>query len=115
MNLFAGAWETRDVTPLPVDIPQATDDQVRQLLVFIIHTALFFISIQQCTELFYIVCYFFSFNINQVQRCIELVSRAKKPVILLGSQATLPPTPADDIRLRTMSYAPFFLCPNISL
>uniref|UniRef100_A0A8D0D065 2-hydroxyacyl-CoA lyase 2 n=1 Tax=Sander lucioperca TaxID=283035 RepID=A0A8D0D065_SANLU len=60
MNLFAGAWETRDMSPLPVDIPQATDDQV--------------------------------------QKCIELVSRAKKPVILLGSQATLPPTPADDIR-----------------
>uniref|UniRef100_A0A671VDD5 2-hydroxyacyl-CoA lyase 2 n=1 Tax=Sparus aurata TaxID=8175 RepID=A0A671VDD5_SPAAU len=60
LNLFAGAWETRDVSPLPVDIPQATDDQV--------------------------------------QKCIELVSRAKKPVILLGSQATLPPTPADDIR-----------------
>uniref|UniRef100_A0A665UMB8 2-hydroxyacyl-CoA lyase 2 n=1 Tax=Echeneis naucrates TaxID=173247 RepID=A0A665UMB8_ECHNA len=59
-NLFAGAWETRDVSPLPVDIPQATDDQV--------------------------------------QRCIELVSRAKKPVILLGSQTTLPPTPVDDIR-----------------
>uniref|UniRef100_A0AAQ4NS29 2-hydroxyacyl-CoA lyase 2 n=1 Tax=Gasterosteus aculeatus aculeatus TaxID=481459 RepID=A0AAQ4NS29_GASAC len=60
MNVFAGAWETRDVSPLPVDIPQATD--------------------------------------HQVQKCIELVSRAKKPVILLGSQATLPPTPADDIR-----------------
>uniref|UniRef100_A0A8C8MH52 2-hydroxyacyl-CoA lyase 2 n=1 Tax=Oncorhynchus tshawytscha TaxID=74940 RepID=A0A8C8MH52_ONCTS len=59
-NLFAGAWETRDVSPLPVHIPQATD--------------------------------------NQVQKCIELVSRAKKPVILLGSQATLPPTPTDDIR-----------------
>ncbi|XP_073345884.1 2-hydroxyacyl-CoA lyase 2 [Pagrus major] len=60
LNLFAGAWETRDVSPLPVDIPQATDDQV--------------------------------------QKCIELVSRAKKPVILLGSQATLPPTPVDNIR-----------------
>uniref|UniRef100_A0A4W5NM16 2-hydroxyacyl-CoA lyase 2 n=1 Tax=Hucho hucho TaxID=62062 RepID=A0A4W5NM16_9TELE len=60
-NLFAGAWETRDVSPLPVHIPQATDDQV--------------------------------------QKCIELVSRAKKPVILLGSQATLPPTPSDDIRV----------------
>ncbi|KAL2095903.1 hypothetical protein ACEWY4_008051 [Coilia grayii] len=59
-NLFAGAWEPRDTLPLPVEIPQATDDQV--------------------------------------QRCIELVSRAKKPVILLGSQATLPPTPVDDIR-----------------
>ncbi|KAF1393818.1 hypothetical protein PFLUV_G00020000 [Perca fluviatilis] len=45
-----------------------------------------------------IVSCFFSFNTNQVQKCIELVSRAKKPVILLGSQATLPPTPADDIR-----------------
>ncbi|XP_068173419.1 2-hydroxyacyl-CoA lyase 2 [Antennarius striatus] len=60
MNLFAGAWEPRGVSPLPVDIPQATD--------------------------------------NQVQKCVELVSRAKKPVILLGSQATLPPTPVDDIR-----------------
>ncbi|XP_061684209.1 2-hydroxyacyl-CoA lyase 2 [Syngnathoides biaculeatus] len=60
MNIFAGAWERRDISPLPVDIPQATD--------------------------------------NQVQKCIELVSRAKKPVILLGSQATLPPTPVDEIR-----------------
>uniref|UniRef100_A0A673FP96 2-hydroxyacyl-CoA lyase 2 n=1 Tax=Sinocyclocheilus rhinocerous TaxID=307959 RepID=A0A673FP96_9TELE len=57
-NLFAGAWETCDLSPLPVHIPHATEDEV--------------------------------------QRCVELVSRAKKPVILLGSQATLPPTPADD-------------------
>uniref|UniRef100_A0A087XCI3 2-hydroxyacyl-CoA lyase 2 n=1 Tax=Poecilia formosa TaxID=48698 RepID=A0A087XCI3_POEFO len=64
MNLFAGAWETRDVSPLPVHIPQATDDQV--------------------------------------QGCIELVSRAKKPVILLGSQATLPPTPAEDISRKAL-------------
>lgn len=28
MNLFAGAWEDRDVSPLPVDIPLATDNQV---------------------------------------------------------------------------------------
>ncbi|XP_037533697.1 2-hydroxyacyl-CoA lyase 2 [Nematolebias whitei] len=60
MNLFAGAWETREVSPLPVHVPQATDDQL--------------------------------------QKCIELLSRAKKPVILLGSQATLPPTPVEDIR-----------------
>lgn len=60
MNLFAGAWENRDVSPLPVQIPQAADDQV--------------------------------------QKCIELVSRAKKPVIVLGSQATLPPTPIDELR-----------------
>uniref|UniRef100_A0A8C0Y4G2 2-hydroxyacyl-CoA lyase 2 n=1 Tax=Cyprinus carpio carpio TaxID=630221 RepID=A0A8C0Y4G2_CYPCA len=57
-NLFAGAWETCDLSPLPVYIPHATEDEV--------------------------------------QRCVELVSRARKPVILLGSQATLPPTPADD-------------------
>lgn len=29
MNLFAGAWETRDLSPLPVDIPLATHTQVR--------------------------------------------------------------------------------------
>ncbi|XP_061637301.1 2-hydroxyacyl-CoA lyase 2 isoform X1 [Phyllopteryx taeniolatus] len=60
MNIFAGAWERRDISPLPIHIPQATD--------------------------------------NQVQKCIELVSRANKPIILLGSQATLPPTPVDEIR-----------------
>ncbi|KAM9317985.1 2-hydroxyacyl-CoA lyase 2 [Pholidichthys leucotaenia] len=60
MNLFAGAWEPRDMSPLPLQIPQATEDQV--------------------------------------QKCIEMVSRAKKPVILLGSQATLPPTPVEETR-----------------
>uniref|UniRef100_A0A3B3HGT5 2-hydroxyacyl-CoA lyase 2 n=1 Tax=Oryzias latipes TaxID=8090 RepID=A0A3B3HGT5_ORYLA len=59
-NLFAGAWEARDVCPLSVHVPQATEDQV--------------------------------------QKCIELVSRAKKPVILLGSQVTLPPSPSDHVR-----------------
>ena len=33
-----------------------------------------------------------------VQQSAELVSRAKKPVIVLGSQATLPPVPADQLR-----------------
>uniref|UniRef100_A0A6Q2YG24 2-hydroxyacyl-CoA lyase 2 n=1 Tax=Esox lucius TaxID=8010 RepID=A0A6Q2YG24_ESOLU len=71
-NLFAGAWETRDLFPLPVHIPQATDDQV--------------------------------------QKCIELVSRAKKPVILLGSQATLPPTPFSCYRMALESLGiPCFL------
>ncbi|XP_060722001.1 2-hydroxyacyl-CoA lyase 2 [Tachysurus vachellii] len=59
-NLFAGAWEVRDISPLPVYIPKATD--------------------------------------QEVQRCIELISRAKKPVIVLGSQATLPPTPVTAVR-----------------
>ncbi|XP_064601840.1 2-hydroxyacyl-CoA lyase 2-like [Liolophura sinensis] len=35
---------------------------------------------------------------SQVQKCVELISKAKRPVILLGSQATLPPTPADDLK-----------------
>ena len=33
-----------------------------------------------------------------VQQCVELVSRAKKPVVLIGSQATLPPCPVDRLR-----------------
>ncbi|MEE6483403.1 hypothetical protein FKM82_013540 [Ascaphus truei] len=59
-NLFAGAWEPRDVSPLPVSIPQASAEQVQQ--------------------------------------CVELLSRAKKPVFLLGSQVTLPPTPVEKLR-----------------
>ncbi|XP_071853621.1 2-hydroxyacyl-CoA lyase 2-like [Apostichopus japonicus] len=35
---------------------------------------------------------------GQVQQAVELVSRAKKPLIILGSQATLPPTPVDELR-----------------
>ncbi|XP_069653660.1 2-hydroxyacyl-CoA lyase 2 [Haliaeetus albicilla] len=59
-NLFAGAWEPRDVSPLPVQVPLATEDEV--------------------------------------QRCAELVSRATKPLVLVGSQAMLPPTPAEELR-----------------
>lgn len=33
-----------------------------------------------------------------MSRCVEIVSRSKKPLILLGSQATLPPTPVEDLR-----------------
>ncbi|KAK9407766.1 acetolactate synthase-like [Crotalus adamanteus] len=59
-NLFAGAWEAQDLSPLPVNIPEATE--------------------------------------AQVQQCVELISRARKPVILLGSQVTLPPIPAIKLR-----------------
>lgn len=59
-NLFAGAWVPRDVTPLPVKVPLATEDEI--------------------------------------QRCAELVSRATKPLVLVGSQALLPPTPAEELR-----------------
>uniref|UniRef100_A0A8C0ECQ3 IlvB acetolactate synthase like n=1 Tax=Bubo bubo TaxID=30461 RepID=A0A8C0ECQ3_BUBBB len=62
-NLFAGAWEPRDMSPLPVKVPLATDDEVQQ--------------------------------------CVELVSRAVKPLVLVGSQAMLPPTPAEELRLGT--------------
>lgn len=27
-NLFAGAWEVRDLSPLPVHVPKATDEEV---------------------------------------------------------------------------------------
>jgi acetolactate synthase-like protein len=30
--------------------------------------------------------------------CVKLVSKSKKPVILLGSQATLPPIPSDRLK-----------------
>ncbi|KAM4651711.1 2-hydroxyacyl-CoA lyase 2 [Discoglossus pictus] len=59
-NLFAGAWEPRDLSPLPVSIPQATNEQIQQ--------------------------------------CVELLSRAKKPVFLLGSQVSLPPIPVENLR-----------------
>ena len=37
-------------------------------------------------------------DIFTVQLSAEMVSRAKKPVIVLGSQATLPPVPADHLK-----------------
>ncbi|XP_076030219.1 2-hydroxyacyl-CoA lyase 2-like [Oratosquilla oratoria] len=33
-----------------------------------------------------------------VQKCADIVSQAKKPVIVVGSQATLPPTPVENLR-----------------
>ena len=36
--------------------------------------------------------------LRTVQRCVELVSRSRKPVILVGSQATLPPVQVNDLR-----------------
>ena len=59
-NLFAGAWEKRDVGPLPVSQPMASN--------------------------------------SDIQKCIKLLSKAKKPLFLLGSQSTLPPTPVDNLR-----------------
>ena len=68
-NLFAGAWEARDPTPLPVHMPEATS--------------------------------------SQVQKCAEIVSRGKKPVVILGSQATLPPVPAEHLAAALGEYSHF--------
>ncbi|XP_017374577.1 2-hydroxyacyl-CoA lyase 2 [Cebus imitator] len=35
---------------------------------------------------------------QQVQRCMEILSRAKRPLMVLGSQALLTPTPADKLQ-----------------
>ncbi|KAM6218664.1 2-hydroxyacyl-CoA lyase 2 [Rhynchocyon petersi] len=71
-NLFAGAWEPQPEGPLPLNIPQATP--------------------------------------QQVQHCVEIVSRAKRPLMVVGSQALLPPTPADKLRAAVESLGiPCFL------
>nr|CAB3256084.1 acetolactate synthase-like protein [Phallusia mammillata] len=59
-NLFAGAFEERDMSPLPVRVPKATADQI--------------------------------------QSCVELLTRAKKPLFVFGSQALLPPVAAKDLQ-----------------
>lgn len=33
-----------------------------------------------------------------VQKSVEILSRAKRPVIIVGSQATLPPVPVEELR-----------------
>ncbi|XP_052828506.1 2-hydroxyacyl-CoA lyase 2 isoform X2 [Octopus bimaculoides] len=58
-NLFSGAFEDRDMSPLHVDIPKPSP--------------------------------------SQVQKCAELLSKAKKPVFILGSQITLPPVPVENL------------------
>ncbi|KAK7084954.1 hypothetical protein SK128_003302 [Halocaridina rubra] len=35
---------------------------------------------------------------DTVEKCVEIISNAKKPVFIFGSQATLPPTPVDVLR-----------------
>ncbi|KAG1652761.1 Acetolactate synthase-like protein [Nymphon striatum] len=59
-NLFGGAFDKQDASPLPVDIPMPTDQQIDVTL--------------------------------------SLLEKAKKPVIVVGSQATLPPSDAEETR-----------------
>lgn len=35
---------------------------------------------------------------GEIQRCVSLLKKAKKPLILIGSQATLPPTNSEDLK-----------------
>ncbi|CAL1548616.1 unnamed protein product [Lymnaea stagnalis] len=57
-------------------------------------------SLGQRVVNWYLHCHLLKLYVGNVslQKCIELISRAKKPVILVGSQATLPPTPVEDLR-----------------
>ncbi|KAK3102444.1 hypothetical protein FSP39_011418 [Pinctada imbricata] len=59
-DLFAGAFESRDTNPLPVDVKKPSQ--------------------------------------SQIQKTIELITRAKRPVVVVGSQATLPPIPVEQLR-----------------
>jgi len=59
-NLFSGAWEKQDVSPLPVDIPKPSS--------------------------------------SHVSNAVSIIRKSKKPVVLLGSQATLPPVDANKLR-----------------
>ncbi|XP_039554072.1 2-hydroxyacyl-CoA lyase 2, partial [Passer montanus] len=59
-DLFAGAWEPRELSPLPLSLPRASP--------------------------------------KEVQLCSELLSRAQRPLVLVGSQALLPPTEPEELR-----------------
>ena len=91
-NLFAGAWEERDVDPLPVHRPMPTVSEgnginsIRNVSVHVIRSIQIVNILKNRLDIF------------TVQLSAEIVSRAKKPVIVLGSQATLPPVPADQLR-----------------
>jgi acetolactate synthase-like protein len=71
-QLFAGAWEPVDPSPLKVTFPMPSSGSVR--------------------------------------KCVSLLRTAKKPVILLGSQATLPPMKPEDVQAALQKIgAPCFL------
>ena len=59
-RLYGDAWKPRDVSPLPVSFPLASQ--------------------------------------SDICRCASLIQAAKKPVFVLGSQATLPPTKPTDLK-----------------
>ena len=71
-NMFCGAFEERDMTPLDIEIPKASD--------------------------------------SQVQTAAQMLSKSKKPVILIGSQSTILPCTIDTtvVALETLG-VPCFL------
>lgn len=46
---------------------------------------------------------------SQLEAAVDLLVKAKKPLLLIGSQATLPPTKPDKLR-ETVEVRYFFLC-----
>ena len=47
---------------------------------------------------FFSILVFFLFLCLLVDECVRLVSKSVKPVIIIGSQATLPPVPAETLK-----------------
>lgn len=79
-NIFAGAWDPVDVSPLPVHIPMPTNQQ----------------SIDKRTSIHFQIKLSLSFFLIVV-KCAQLLSKAKRPLILMGSQSTLPPVNSDEL------------------
>lgn len=79
--VFAGAWTERDASPLEVNIPHPSSSQSKKIttLILSINNVLTFIAKH--------------FQISAVAASIELIRNAKRPVIIVGSQATIPPSP----------------------
>jgi acetolactate synthase-like protein len=69
-RMFANAWVEQDATPLHVDVPKATNEQCAYIIIMLYHLCL-------------------------VQAACELIAKAQRPLMLIGSQALLPPLKAD--------------------
>lgn len=97
-GLFAGAWDLQTKDPLPVDIPLPIPS--KGMIQDLTQSSLYKISI--ITELihdcmFELILNYFVSSLS-VDECVRLVSKSIRPVIILGSQSTLPPVPAEKLR-----------------
>ena len=82
-NIFSGAWEPFDSTPLPVEIPLPSTVDSRNMFTFL-------------KKLWIIICWFVFWS-DLVGKCSRLLAKSKRPLILMGSQSTLPPTCSEDL------------------